>query len=294
MIWTRFSREGGGTRQLPGGRVVTGSAAALVAGVLLAACGGTATAAKATQSPASKSSSSAAAFSGAVGKVAAVSGPDFTVAQVKGGSVAVDTTTKTLFTQEVTMVAAALAVGQCARASGSTNSIGVVAATTLTISTPTSSGCTVSFGGFSGTHRKFPSAGGSARPPFPGASGSARPPFPGAGAPGAAAFRGAFGKIAQVTTGSQGTMTLEVQGASGQTGVTVSSTTKIVRDTSASLRAVTAGECAVAIGAKAKTGVVTAQSVSLSTPGPAGCTAGAGGFGGGFGAGAPTGSASGG
>jgi len=258
---------------LSGRRLLGGSAAAVAAGVLLAACGGTATVAKATPSPTAKASR--AAFSGAAGTVASVSGADFTVDQTKGGAVTVDTTAKTKFTQEVSLADSDLAVGQCARAIGSTNSIGVVAATTITISTPTAAGCTVSFAGFGGSHKKFP------RP-----SGSARPSFPGAGAAGAPAFQGAFGKIAAMTAGSQGAITLEVQGTSGQTSVTVSAATKILQEASAALDDVTPGKCAVAIGAKAKTAIVTAESVSLSVPGPSGCSAGFGGLAGGFG-GAP-------
>jgi len=158
---------------LSGRRLLGGSAAAVAAGVLLAACGGTATVAKATPSPTAKASR--AAFSGAAGTVASVSGADFTVDQTKGGA---------------------------------------------------------------------------------------------------------------MTAGSQGAITLEVQGTSGQTSVTVSAATKILQEASAALDDVTPGKCAVAIGAKAKTAIVTAESVSLSVPGPSGCSAGFGGLAGGFG-GAP-------
>jgi hypothetical protein len=41
-------------------------------------------------------------------------------------------------------------VGECATAIGSTNSIGVVTARALTITQPTSTGCTAGFGGFGG------------------------------------------------------------------------------------------------------------------------------------------------
>jgi hypothetical protein len=53
-------------------------------------------------------------------------------------------------------------VGECATAIGSTNSIGVVTARVLTITQPTSTGCTAGFGGFGGGFGRGGGGGGGA------------------------------------------------------------------------------------------------------------------------------------
>jgi hypothetical protein len=60
----------------------------------------------------------------------------------------VSSATKYLKTGKAT--ASQLTVGECATAIGSTNSIGVVTARALTVTQPTSTGCTAGFGGFGG------------------------------------------------------------------------------------------------------------------------------------------------
>jgi len=61
----------------------------------------------------------------------------------------VKVTASTKYTRTAAATAGSLKVGECATAFGSTNSIGAVGATRLTVTQPTASGC-VAFGGFGG------------------------------------------------------------------------------------------------------------------------------------------------
>jgi hypothetical protein len=118
----------------------------------------------------------------AFGKVTAVSGSTITVQGVHiafpGGRTstttgALSTTTTVSPGPEVVTVSAStkylktgkatasqLTVGECATAIGSTNSIGVVTARALTITQPTSTGCTAGFGGRGGFGGGFGRGGG--------------------------------------------------------------------------------------------------------------------------------------
>ena len=69
--------------------------------------------------------------------------------------------------------------------------------------------------------------------------------------------------------------------------VTLTSTTTFTQRTTASSTDLAVGKCATAIGTADSTGAVTARSITISTPGASGCTAGFGGFRGGAGGGAP-------
>ncbi len=87
--------------------------------------------------------------------VTAVSGSAVTVAETNprtkaSSSVVVTLSGSTTFTTTASASSSALAVGQCARAIGSANSTGAVTARSITLSAPTSSGCTGGFGGFRG------------------------------------------------------------------------------------------------------------------------------------------------
>jgi hypothetical protein len=116
-------------------------------------------------------------FATASGKVTSVSGSKIKVDAVSFAissktkkptvttspkTVSVGKSTKYSKTEKVT--AGSLKVGECVVAIGSTNSIGAVAATTLSVSQPTSSGCSAfgGFGGFGGFGRGGGSAGGAA------------------------------------------------------------------------------------------------------------------------------------
>ena len=116
-------------------------------------------------------------FASATGKVLSISGSKITLQAVRvsfSGSttststgpeaVTVGASTKYLKFEQTT--ASSLKVGECATALGSTNDIGIVTARSLSVSQPTSQGCT---GGFAGGGRFF--FGGGAGAPPGGASG---------------------------------------------------------------------------------------------------------------------------
>jgi hypothetical protein len=67
----------------------------------------------------------------------------------KTGPKTVDVSKSTRFTKSERVAAGSLKVGECVTATGSTNSIGAVSATTLIVTQATSSGCST-FGGFGG------------------------------------------------------------------------------------------------------------------------------------------------
>lgn len=97
-------------------------------------------------------------FAFTTGQVTAVSGSTVTVQATdprtqKSTSVAVTVTATTTYTATQAATAAALVVGQCARAVGPASSTGAVTAQSVTVSTPSASGCSSGFrfgGGASG------------------------------------------------------------------------------------------------------------------------------------------------
>ena len=99
-------------------------------------------------------------FATASGKVTSKSGTKIGVEAVtvsfskgkvttKTGPKTVNVSKSTKYTKSERVEAGSLKVGECVTATGSTNSIGAVTATTLIVSQPTSSGCST-FGGFGG------------------------------------------------------------------------------------------------------------------------------------------------
>ena len=99
-------------------------------------------------------------FASASGKVTSKSGSKINVeavtvsfsngkATTKTGPKTVNVSKSTKFTKSERVAAGTLKVGECATATGSTNNIGAVSATTLIVTQPTSSGCSA-FGGFGG------------------------------------------------------------------------------------------------------------------------------------------------
>ncbi len=99
-------------------------------------------------------------FASASGKVTSKSGSKINVeavtvsfsngkATTKTGPKTVDVSKSTKYTKSERVAAGTLKVGECVTATGSTNNIGAVSATTLIVTQPTSSGCSA-FGGFGG------------------------------------------------------------------------------------------------------------------------------------------------
>ncbi len=92
----------------------------------------------------------------AFGSVASVGNGSFIVNSTRGSSttkVTVTTTSATTYRENETVTKANLKVGLCATAIGATDDTGAVTARTIALSTPTSSGCTLGFGGGFGRGR---------------------------------------------------------------------------------------------------------------------------------------------
>lgn len=94
-------------------------------------------------------------FGVASGSVTAVKGSKVTVketdpASKKTSNVVVTLTSSTTFTDRQSALTSDLAVGKCASSFGSVDTTGAVTATSITISTPGTGGCTSGFGGFRG------------------------------------------------------------------------------------------------------------------------------------------------
>jgi hypothetical protein len=120
-------------------------------------------------------------FASATGKVLSVSGSKITVQAVRlsfsgsttstsTGPEAITVGASTKYSKFERTTTGSLKVGECATALGSTNDIGIVTARSLSVSQPTSQGCT---GGFAGGGRFF--FGGGAGAPRGGGSGGGGP-----------------------------------------------------------------------------------------------------------------------
>ena len=252
----------------PQRQILLGPAIAVVfAGALmLGAC---------SSSPASSSSPATSAATPASrgrplasGLVSSMSRSSIVVQNARTGSpVTVDWSSSTTFDQTVTASASELAVGDCVEVLGTSGSSGSASARTVSISMPTSAGCTRS-GGFSGR----PPGGG-------GAGGFGGGGFGGGGLP----FTSAFGTTTSIGNGS---LTVKGTSSSGSTTTTFSydSTTSFTKVQSAKASSVTSGQCATAYGSSSSSGSVAASTITLRPPGPNGCSGfGGGGGGGGFG-----------
>ncbi len=112
-------------------RIVGTGAAALLAAGTVAATAGTAGAASSPTAP-----------SGAIGSVAALSGTSMEVQNASTGQTTVNWTTTTTFSKAATESVGAITVGDCVTATGSASkkSKTTIAARSITLSTPSSSG----------------------------------------------------------------------------------------------------------------------------------------------------------
>ncbi len=200
-------------------------------------------------------------FSVAIGKITTVSSASFDLSSHKG-SVTVDLVGSTKYFQTVLASESSVSVGSCLRALGPANSIGNIQARVVTISKPTSSGCSAGFGFGGGLARRS----GGKRASASGSSSTGGGLPTGSGQ----SFSGTFGAVVSVSTS-----TIEVQGAQGQVGVAITPSTRIVVTQTASESVLVSGQCARAIGAKSKSATFSAESVTVSAPGPSGCAAGA-------------------
>ncbi len=267
---------------------------------LLAACGSSSASPTTTTAGASTSGSgsgsgsgpngsgSARPLPGASGTIAAVNGASMEVQNASTGQTTVSYTPSTTFRQIASTNASAVTVGSCISAfgkptSGSSSSTGVfgepITATTVSVTQPASGSCAP--GGFGGG--RFPAGG---RPSSGGSSTNGSGTRP----PGAGRFRnGQFGAASGSVTAVNGSAVTvnETNPRTQKTAsvvVTLTASTTFTTTQGASSSALVVGQCARAIGSASTTGAITAQTITVSAPGPNGCTSGFG-FRGGAGAG---------
>lgn len=237
----------------------------------LAACGG------ATTPPAAATSTNAAAPKaptpppGAFGTAAAVATTSLEVQNPQSGQVTVDFNSSTTFTNTVSATLADVKVGSCVAVIASSGNMQTMTARTVTITQPTASGCTAA-GGFGGGAFRGGGTGGASRSP----SASRRPRPSGTNNPNAG--RIAFGTVSAVESGGFTVKDIARGSQPAQTTVvqTTSSTT-LTQTQSATSAVLAVGDCIAALGPSDDTGAITAKSISVSKPGPGGCTTGFGG-----------------
>ena len=245
----------------PGISVGLKIAVVAVGALVLGACSSSATS---STSPAAAAKPGTQGRPLASGSISSVSSSSMVVQNARtGNSITVDWSSSTTFNQTVTVSASDLAIGDCAQVLGASASSGPAVARTVSVSMPTSAGCTRP-SGVSGR-------------PFGGGGGGGGGGF-GGGAP---SFTSAFGSVISV---ENGTLTVKGTSSSGSTTTTFSyeSTTTFTKVQSAKASSVSSGQCATAFGSSSSSGVVAASAISLRPAGPNGCSEfGGGGFGGG-------------
>jgi hypothetical protein len=245
--------------------------------------------------------------------VAALSGTSMEVQNASTGQTTVNWTTTTTFSKAATEAVSAIAVGDCVTATGSASkkSKTTIAARSITLSTPSSSGACGGAGGGAGAFRTGSGSGG---PPaggfrFRGGSGSGgtRPSFPGGGV--SNTFRKALANLdiasGKVTAVNGSTLTVSGVSISGGSfasrtktskskkptkpktetlKVTTASSTPVNTTQTVSSAALAVGDCVSAFGpAGTTTGSITASTVRITSTGGSSCTGGFGGPGGGSG-----------
>jgi len=272
------------------GRRMLALAALAALAALLAACGSSSASTTTTTSGSTTSGSGSGAgsngsgsgrqFPGASGTIATVNGTSMEVQNPSSGQTTVNYTPSTTFRQIVSSNASAVTVGSCISAfgkptSGSSSSTGAfgepITATTVSVTQPTSGSCNLGGGGFGGG--RFPAGG---RRPTGGSSTNStgtRPP--GAGRFGNGQFGAASGSVT-VVNGSAVTVN-ETNPRTKKTSsvvVTLTSTTTFTTTQNSSASALVVGQCARAMGSANMTGAIAAQAITVSAPGPNGCTTG--------------------
>src|SRR5580692_1295545 len=264
-----------------------GTGGAVVVAVAVAALSSTAGAASSTPPGPAGSAS---------GSVASITGTSMEVQSASAGQTTVNTTASTTFSQTLAAAQSAVAVGECLTVTGTPakSSKTTIAARSVSISQPSSSGtCTAGAGGALG-RGGFPGRGAQGGGGFPGGGG--RPPGGFAGRGGANA-RGSFpggtfavanGKVT-AASGSSVSMSGTLRSGLGQPArntkkastpktqkltVTLSKSTTLSETQSTSFSALAVGDCVNAFGQTGSTGAVTAATVSIRSTGGQTCSTG--------------------
>jgi hypothetical protein len=286
------------------GRTTT-TVALLAAACALTACGGSGSGAASTPTttPAAQQARGGAfgaAFPGANGQIAALSGRTLQVQSPQSGQVAVTWTTATTFSRTVPAAASAVAVGSCVdvrtdaatSASGSSGGTAYtdVTATSITLSSPVKGSCSTGRGEFgAGGGLGF---GGGTGPPsgFPSGAPSG---FPSGGQGGRSGNGGGFARpvVGRVTAVHAGVLTVAAVDFAGRapggtaaptTGATetapvtvhTSATTTWMRTTTGTAKDLAVGQCVSALGKADDTGAVTATTIASRPAQDGQCTIG--------------------
>jgi Domain of unknown function (DUF5666) len=260
---------------------------------------------------------------GASGSVAAITGSSMEVQSQETGQVTVSWTSSTTFTQNATITASSVAVGDCVTVTGTTAKSTTITAKSVAITPAPSSGGTCGAGFTGGAPGRFAgrgtgssgggSGGGSGSRSFPGGQGG--PPSGASGSrshrgfPGGGSFSFASGKVTAATGSS-----LTISGFSSATfrqqagknppkkgatkksttarkapkattvKVAVNGSTTYTETQSAAASDLAVGDCVRANGTSNSNGSVTATTVDITSTGGQTCTTGFGFAGGGPGA----------
>lgn len=248
--------------------VVLGGAA-----LVLAACGGgSSTAAKATSTTSTSATTSTPTTTttpGTVGRVASITGQSMEVQSQTAGQTTVNYTSSTTFDQTIPGTLADVTAGACVSASGtpsagsgttSSTRPAAVTATAVRISQPVSGSCAGGFGIVRRRTGTTPSGSAVRRR-------SAR-----------RGTRRSFGAVGTVASVSGSTFVVTEAnrrtGATSSVTVTVGASTTYTQVASASATDLAVGKCVRAIGPADTTGAITARSITISTAGASGCSAG--------------------
>ncbi|HEY2764957.1 MAG TPA: DUF5666 domain-containing protein [Pseudonocardiaceae bacterium] len=253
----------------------------LVGTAFAAALAGCGSAASSTTAPPAADPSAAATAPagprGASGTVASVADSSIEVQDPRTGQVTVTFTPSTSFTRMVAATAGDLATGECVIAMGtpppgagqtSTDPSSPITAGTVRIDPAGADGSCAAGGPGGMRGRNRPNGAPSPRNRPPGA-GTGR----GTGAGGARAAA-ASGKITSVAPSS---FVVQNAGSNATRTVTTTGSTTFSKTVTADHSALAVGQCVTAAGPADDTGAVAASAITISQPGPNGCTAGFGG-----------------
>jgi hypothetical protein len=233
---------------------------AVMAGVVVTACGSAATASNGASTSPSPGRGGAAFRNGAAGQLVQVNGQTL-ILTAPTGDLTVTISSATTFTRTSTAVLADIVPGLCILATGQKDSTGALTATTVRLSPKLASGCSAA-GRFGPT----------ASPP----AGASPRPIP-SGLPSMAIVTG------EVTAATGISITVLTTTSGSQT-ITVPTTAAVSTTVVASPSDLRTGECVRATGARDSAGNVQATSITITPAGPSGtCVTGFGGRGGGGG-----------
>ena len=221
---------------------------------------------------------------GASGLIAAVSPGTLQVQSATAQNTVVYTAT----TKFTTITAGHLAAGDCVTVTGTpgVGSAKALTATSVRIDAKVNDACPATGGGAGAGGGGFGGAGSySSRP-----SGAPSRAPSGGGSAARRAFASATGTVSSVS-GSTILVSGVLRGRAGATSsataptastitVTLAASATVTQTVAATSAAAVLGKCATAIGPANSAGAITAKSITISTPGPTGCSAGFGGFGG--------------